>query len=56
MMLIALAIAQAVFAVGSLQVINGHIRDRHVNAAWGAIVACLVFAVTAYALWMEAMQ
>lgn len=55
-MLIALAIFQAIMAVGALPVINGHIRDRHVNAAWGAIVACIVFGVTAYALVMEAMQ
>jgi putative Ca2+/H+ antiporter (TMEM165/GDT1 family) len=55
-MLIALAIGQAIFAIGALPVINGHIRDRHVNAAWGAIGACVLFVVTAYALIMEAMQ
>ncbi len=55
-MLIALAIAQAIFAIGALPVINGNIRDRHVNAAWGSIFACVLFVVTAYALVMEAMQ
>lgn len=49
-MLIALAILQAVFAIGALPVINGNIRDRHVNAAWGAIVACIIFTATAYVL------
>jgi hypothetical protein len=55
-MLIALAIAQAIFAIGALPVINGNIRDRHVNAAWGSIFACLLFTVTAYVLAMEGMQ
>ena len=55
-MLIALAIAQAIFAIGALPVINGNIRDRHVNAAWGSLLACITFAVTAYALVMEGMQ
>ena len=55
-MLITLAILQAVFAIGSLPVINGNIRDRHVNAAWGAIVACIIFTVTAYVLAEQAIS
>ena len=55
-MLIALAILQGILAIGSIPVINGNIRDRHVNAAWGSLLACITFAVTAYTLVMEAMQ
>lgn len=54
MLIALLAILQAVFAIGALPVINGNIRDRHVNAAWGAIVACIIFTVTAYVLAAQA--
>lgn len=55
-MLIVLAILQAIMTIGALPVINGHIRDRHVSAAWGAIVAAITFACTAYILAAQAMS
>ena len=56
MILYILAILQAIMAIGAIPVINGNIRDRHVNAAWGSLIAGIIFAVTAYALVIEAMQ
>lgn len=55
-MLIALAIMQTVMAIGALPVINGHIRDRNVNQAWGAIVAAVTFTATAYVLAAQAIS
>ena len=54
MLIALLAILQALFVIASLPAINGHIRDRNVNAAWGSIFACITFAVTAYVLAAQA--
>ena len=55
-MLIMLSIVQVMFAVGTLPVINRHIQNRDVGESWGAFVAFLLFAMTAYFLFMEGMQ
>lgn len=54
-MLIALAIMQAIMAIGALPVINAHMRAKQVSEAWGAIVACLTFVATSYVLAAQAM-